>query len=177
MANEGAAELIRFLRLLRQVRDFEAKPIPQEAIDDIVEVGRWTGTAKNQQLQEVVVVRDRAKLEALSKCGTAAHVAGAQAAIVIVVDAENQPLDMAAYDEGRLVERIMLAAKAHGLGSGIGWFNGDGVAAARKLLGIPEAKRVKTVISVGYTDQAKLKERPARGRRPTAEFARFEKYA
>ena len=92
MANEGAAELIRSLRLLRQVREFEDRPLPQEALDDIVEVGRWTGTAKNQQLQEVVVVRDRAKLEALSKCGTAGHVAGAQAAIVIVVDVENLSL-------------------------------------------------------------------------------------
>jgi nitroreductase len=176
MANERAADLIRFLRLLRQVRDFEDRPVPQDALDDIVEVGRWTGTAKNQQLQEVVVVRDRAKLEALSKCGTAAHVASAQAAIVIVVDIENQPLDMAAYDEGRLVERLMLAAAAHGLGSGIGWFNGDGVSTAQKLLGIPEAKRVKTVISIGYIDRDKLKARPARGRRPVEDFARSEKY-
>ena len=51
------------------------------------------------------------------------------------------------YDEGRLSERIMLAALAHGVGSSIGWFVGDGPAAAKEILGVPEDRTVRTALS------------------------------
>jgi len=189
MANEQTADRIRFLRLLRQVRNFEPRPVPQEAIDDILEVGRWTGTASNSQKLEVVVVRDRQKLEALSGMGftytppgapapvnTAGHIAGAQAAVVIITEGKAEQIEMEAFDEGRLVERIMLAANAHGIGSGIAWLSIEGGRAACRLLGVPEGRRIKTVLSMGYTDAEALRARPKRGRKPLEEFAHIETY-
>ena len=185
MANEQTADRIRFLRLLRQVRNFLPQPVPQEAINDMLEVGRWTGTASNSQPLEVIVVRDPAKLQALSTMGaiymtgvnTAGHVAGARAGIVIVTEGAAERLEMEAYDEGRLVERIMLAADAHGIGSGIGWLSPDNTEKVCELLGVPAGRRIRTVVSLGYTDIEALKARPSRGRKPMDQFAHFETYS
>src|SRR5689334_13141032 len=54
---------IQFLRSLRAVRTLRPTPLPQETIDEIVEVGRWSGSASNQQPTEIVVVRDRQTIE------------------------------------------------------------------------------------------------------------------
>ena len=55
------------------------------------------------------------------------------------------------YDEGRLAERIMLGALAHGMGSSVGWVVGGGGAAAKELLGTPESRTVRTAISLWAT--------------------------
>lgn len=61
------------------------------------------------------------------------------------------PGELTAFDEGRLVERIMLAAAAHGLGSSIAMFAGDEqITAAKEILGIPAERTLRTAISIGY---------------------------
>jgi nitroreductase len=150
---------IRLLRDLRAVRDYEPDPVPEDVLDDIYDVARWTGSAENRQPWDLVVVRDRAMRERLAALeGYADHLAGAHLGIVLVMDNSNP--EFATHDEGRLCERIMLAAAAHGLGSCIGWWNGRGRDEARALLGAPPESLVRTVLVIGY---------PARGARPMAE--------
>jgi nitroreductase len=83
------------------------------------------------------------------------------------------------YDEGRLAERIMLAAHAHGVGSSIGWIVGSGRDAARELLGIPQGKVVRTAISLGYPDEEARRSRAGRwqARKPLGEIVHTESYA
>jgi nitroreductase len=83
------------------------------------------------------------------------------------------------YDEGRLAERIMLAAHAHGVGSSIGWFVGSGRNAARELLSIPKEKLVRTAISLGYPDEEARRSRARRGpaRKPLGEIVHEDSYA
>lgn len=45
----------------------------------------------------------------------------------------------------------MLAALAHGLGTGIGWIVGDGMMAAEETLGIPPESLVRIAISLGLS--------------------------
>src|ERR687893_1424619 len=116
-----ASDRTRFLLSLRAVRQFRGDPVPQEVVDDILEVARLSGSASNRQPWEIVVVRERSTLDALAKVeGYAGHLRGAPLGIVLVMAGQRQ--EQEAYDEGRLCERIMLAAKAHGVGSSIGWF-------------------------------------------------------
>ena len=70
------------------------------------------------------------------------HVAGAAAAIVIVMDGDKPEIET--FDEGRVAERILVAATALGLASAIGWIRSTGAAAVGELLGTPEGKRVRT---------------------------------
>jgi nitroreductase len=179
-AAERPQELIAFLRRLRAVRQFRSEPVPQEVIDAILEVVRWSGSASNRQPWDLVVIRDRATLQALSQVeGHAAHLAGAAAAIVLVMAGDPSRVSQETYDEGRLSERIMLAALAYGVGSCIGWFTGDGQAAAKKLLGIPEERLVRTAISLGYPDEEARRRRPpvAQARKPVETFVHWERFS
>jgi nitroreductase len=172
-----AEDRIAFLRGLRAVRNFRPDPVPQEVVDDILEVARWSGSASNRQPWELVVIRDRETLRSLAQVkGYANHLAGAPLGIVLVMAGERP--EQETYDEGRLSERIMLAALAHGVGSGIGWIVGEGREAAKEILGIPPERLVRTTISLGYPDEEARRARPRIGqaRKPLAEIVHEERY-
>ena len=173
----------RLLRSLRSVRRFSDRPIPEVILLDIVNTARWTGSSKNTQPWEVVVVQERATLEALSRLGQfAGHLAGAQAAIVFVMDSATN-----AFDCGRLAQNAMLAAWAHGVGSCIGSiFPEEHSTAAKELLGIPLERWVRQTISLGYpagpealrvnSTPRTAGALPSIGRKPLAQFASWERF-
>src|ERR671919_3120382 len=166
---------ISFLRTLRSVRSFRSDPVPQAVVDDVLEVARWSGSASNKQPWEILVVRERDTLRSLTSVGGYAwHLAGAPLGIVLVMAGERA--EQETYDEGRLAERIMLAAHAYGVGSSIGWIVGSGRDAARELLGIPKEKVVRTAISLGYPDEEARRSRARRGptRKPLDEIVNEE---
>jgi nitroreductase len=157
-----ARDRISFLRTLRAVRSFRSDPVPQEVVDDVLEVARWSGSASNKQPWELLVVRERDTLRSLASLrGYAGHLAGAPLGIVLVMAGDRA--EQETYDEGRLAERIMLAAHAHGVGSSIGWIVGPGRNAARELLGIPKEKVVRTAISLGYPAEESRRSRAGHG--------------
>jgi len=158
---------IAFLRRLRAVRQFTADSLPDHVVGDLLEVARWSGSASNRQPWEVILVSDRDSLRRLAGAeGFAAHVAGAALAIVLVMSGDRPEQDT--FDEGRLSERLMLAALAHGVGSCIGWFKGSGRDEVKQLLGIPAGRLVRTVISFGYATEAAA--RRGRRRKPMADI-------
>ena len=166
---------IPFLRSLRAVRAFRDEPVPQKVVDDVLEVARLSGSAGNKQPWELVVVRDRDTLDALAGVeGYAGHLRGAALGVVLVMAGERE--EQEAYDEGRLCERIMLAARAHGVGSGIGWFVREGRSRVKELLGIPSGRTVRTAISLGYPDEGARRGRGAPVRKPLSEIVHEERY-
>ena len=176
---ENPRQFIALLRSLRAVRQFRSEAIPQEVVDAVLEVARWSGSASNRQHWELVVVRERETLQRLVQFeGFAHHLAGAALGIVLVMAGEAALVDQETYDEGRLSERIMLAAWAYGVGSSIGWFTGNGRAQAKALLGIPQERLVRTVISLGYPDEEARRARPKRSdaRKPLSEIVHYERY-
>ena len=85
-----ARDRISFLRTLRAVRSFRPDPVPQEVLDDVLEVARWSGSASNRQPWEIVVIRDRDTLRSLASVrGYAGHLAGAPLGIVLVMAGER----------------------------------------------------------------------------------------
>jgi nitroreductase len=172
-----AKDRIAFLRRLRAIRRFRPDPVPQDVVDDLLEVARWTGSARNLQPWELVVIRDRQTLRVLAEArGYAGHLAHAPLGIVLVMAGERP--EQETYDEGRLSERIMLAALAHGLGSSIGWLVGEGRAAAKEILGIPPERVVRTVFSWGYPDEEARRSRPRtdQTRKPLSQIVHEERY-
>jgi nitroreductase len=168
---------ISFLRTLRSVRSFRSDPVPQAVLDDVLEVARWSGSATNKQPWEILIIRERETLRSLASVGGyAGHLAGAPLGIVLVMAGERA--EQETYDEGKLAERIMLAAHAHGVGSSIGWFAGSGRDAARELLRIPREKVVRTAISLGYPEEGARRSRTGhrQARKSLAEIVREERY-
>jgi nitroreductase len=124
------------------------------------------------------VVDDQATKQALSEAGMFTQfLANVAVAIVIVLDGKAPRSE--AYDEGRVSERIMLAARHLGLGSGTGWFSGDEPQArVRQILGIPADRHVWSAVGVGYVDES-APQRSASlqgGRKPLDEIVSYGRY-
>jgi nitroreductase len=172
---ETAEDRIAFLRSLRAVRRFRPDPVPREVVNDILEVARWSGSASNRQPWEMVVIQDRETLGAVARVeGYAHHLRDAPLGIVLVMAGERA--EQETYDEGRLAERVMLAALAHGVGSSVGWIVGSGRDAAREILGVPEGRVVRTAISLGYPDEGARRQRAVQARKPLSEIVHEERY-
>jgi nitroreductase len=180
VATSQTTQQIEFLRGLRQIRQLRPEPVAQAALDDILEVARWSGSARNLQPWDFVVIRDRAILDALAKVegGKAAHLVNAGVGIALVMLGKPEHVDFDTYDEGRLSERIMLAAAAHGLGSAIGWFKDAASDEAKRILGVPRERLMRTVISIGTIDAPARRERqrPAQPRKPLAEITHKDRW-
>ncbi len=169
---------IRFLRGLRAVRDYTPDPIPEDVLNDIIEVGRWSGSASNVQGTELIVVRDPAIKQRMSELG-AAPAKGAAAVLVIVLQGKDDRRDIESFDNGRLVERLLLAAKAHDIGSNIATLKEDGPEIIKQALGVPAEKRIWTVVTLGFADEAAHKARPkspTAGRKPSDSFVHWDRY-
>jgi len=95
----------------------------------------------------------------------------------VLVSAGNRA-ETETYIEVRLEERIVLAAHAQGVGSGFGWLGVPAREGAKGLLGIPQHKVVRTVISLGYADEPR-RSRSGRGpaRKPLGEIVYEGRYA
>jgi nitroreductase len=159
------------LRSLRAVREFQRKRVPDDVIQDVLEVARWSGSASNRQFGEITVVRKPETLQALAGLGGyVSHLRGAALGMVLVMPGEWPEGET--FDEGRLAERIMLGAWAHGVGSSIGWFSPDGRKEAKRFLSVPAKLVVRTAIALGYPADP-----PRRGtRKPISELVHEERY-
>ena len=180
-ASDCAAVMIELMRGLRAVRQLRPDPIDDATLQRILEVARWSGSAGNRQPWEFVVVRDRALLQQLSRIegAVAAHLARAAVGIAIVMHPEMPDLD--GYDEGRAAERILLAARALGLGAAVGHFTGPGVTwgastEAKRLLRIPEALQLRETISIGYPAEHLQKSPNPAGRKPLEQLVHWDHY-
>jgi nitroreductase len=170
--SETSEGRIKFLRGLRSTKAFTPAAVPQEVVDDILEVGRWSGSGSNRQPWEVIVVRDA---EAKRKMGEWGANPAPTAAIVFLLVTTS---DGAAFDEGRLAERLNLAAAAHGLGSTVATLKGDGIGAAKEFFGIPAERRSHTIVAVGHTDVEVRQARPAnpQPRKPISELVHWDRF-
>jgi nitroreductase len=148
-------QITAFLRSLRSVRRFSTRSVSGEVLLDILEVARWSGSSKNTQPWHLVVVRDPNTLASLAQCGPfAGHLAGANAAIALVMEEGNRR-----FDEGRLAQNVMLAAWANGVGSCIASLYPEANnKRARDLLAIPPKRSLHSAISLGYpADESALR--------------------
>ncbi len=172
----AAESHLTFLTRLRAVKDYTAEPVSEADLNEILEVGRWTGTGSNRQSTEVVVIRDAELKRQMGDWG-AAPAATAAVVLLLVVENDGSPLD-----EGRMAERLCLGAAAVGLGSTVATLKNEGPDSIKQMLGIPTEHRARTVIAIGHTDaearRARLAgpQRSPTGRKPLSEFAHWDRY-
>ena len=169
-------EFLATLRSLRQSRRFLPRPIAQEDLEQLLEVARWTGSAKNTQPWHLVVVTAPETNAALATCGDfAGFLEGVAASIVVAVEGEGRAV---AYDDGRLQERVMLAASALGIGSGTAWFStAESRQRVRDLLGLPAHLEPWSAIGLGVTDTSQAQAVPQlSGRKPIEEISSWGRF-
>ena len=139
------------IRSKRMVRRFQSRQLDPEHLTRIVDAGRHAASSKNQQRWDFVVVEDRARLEALSKCGPyAGHVAGAAAAVGLVTP-DPRPSGASTslmWDLGLASENMMLVAWELGIGSCPATVYEQSI--AREVLRFPADRFCGYVLSFGY---------------------------
>ena len=146
-------DLLRALASLRATRRFTARPVNAADVDRIMEVARWTGSARNRQPWRLITLEAPSELMALSRLGAyALHVRDCPLAVLIAIDRERGGAD-AEFDAGRLAQNVMLAAHALGLGScPVTVFPEANVEAATALAGLAPPWAVRTAIALGHPD-------------------------
>ena len=103
--------------------------------------------------------------------------AGAPLGIAIVLDGEDAAGE--AYDEGRVTERILIAARSLGLGGGVAWYgDADQQAEGKRILGIPAERTARSVVIVGYPTSTKDPRPNARpgGRKERSEIVSYNRW-
>src|SRR3954447_18514490 len=136
----------------RQLRDFTDQPASQADIDQILEVARWTGSAKNQQHWSFVLIDDRELLRELSAFQW--HEWVDKGSFLFAVLTRPEDGDFGPFDAGRVLERVMLAATALGLGAGIVTWQERDFATVRSLLNVPEQRALFGAVAVGSISPA-----------------------
>lgn len=173
----NASETTRQLRKVRQARQYADKPVPEDVLNELLEIARWTGSSRNTQPWHFIAITDKEQLRKISQLRTPINwVADAPLAIGIVLNGASQVAE--AYDEGRVTERLMIGAKMLGLGGGIAWFgDADQEAEGKRILGIPAERTARSVVVIGYPTSIK-DPRPnpaAAGRKPLSELVSYDR--
>jgi nitroreductase len=133
----------------REVRAYDGRPLPDDAVRRILEAGRLAGSSRNRQQRRFVVLTDHEAVAAA--VFNPDNVRGAALVVAIVVSGKG-PL---ALDAGRAAQNMLLAAHADGIGSCPNGISDTDAMAA--VVGVEEGEQVATVLSFGY---------PARPRDP-----------
>jgi nitroreductase len=149
-------DLLRPLRRTRQYREFEPKPVDRATLDAILDVARWSGSSQNKQPWRFVAITDPSTLRAIHEAGLpqTRGLATAPAAIAIVLPADSSRAVQNAYDEGRVAERILIAASMLGIGAGISWMKAPVRPVVHAALGVPDDWSIRTIVQLGHPTAA-----------------------
>jgi nitroreductase len=138
-------ETFEAVRTILAVRQYQDTQIPDEIVHRILEAGWLTGSARNLQPWNFIIVEDREMLQKVAEIvKTGPYIT--QAALAIIVVVENTRF--AVSDGSRAIQSMMLAAWSEGVGSN--WVGFTGIEGIKPLLGIPESLDVLAILPLGY---------------------------
>lgn len=157
---------MKFLDLVKtrqSVRKYLDKPVEREKIERCLEAARLAPSANNSQSWNFIVIDDPKLKEAVARKTFDSVISfnrfSLQAPVLILIISERPSFfnriggaikdkQFSLIDIGITTENLCLQAAEEGLGTCIlGWFNEKGV---KKLLNIPQKKRVELIITMGY---------------------------
>ena len=161
-------DVIDAIRKRRSIRRYERKEIDKEIFDKLLEAARLAPSAKNAQPWKLVVVtNDSLKKKLVKACSRQTFVGECSAVIVGVGDPSYK---WYIVDTTIALEHIVLEAVELGLGTcWIGAFNEGEV---KKILGIPEDKKVVACLTIGYPAESP----PPRPKKTVEELICFNRY-
>jgi len=166
------------IRRISQIRQYSPESVPDDVVDKLLELARWTGSSKNGQPWCFIVVRDKDRLGKIAALRPNINwLAAAPLGIAIVLDGADPVSE--AYDEGRLTERLLTGANLLGYGGGVAWF-GDvsQQAEAKRVLGVPSDRTARQIVMIGHPSSTKdpRPTGPRRGRKPISDLVSYDRW-
>lgn len=148
-------DALKALRRRRSVRNYTGEPIPRKDLETIVDAGRLAATGSNLQPWEFIVVTERDMIDRLKVA--AAWMDKAAAIVAVVMDPSSR---WWVEDGSAAVENMLIASTALGYGSC--WLEGYTLRhedELKQMLGIPEEKRLLTLVPLGVPVEWPTKEK------------------
>lgn len=148
-------DALEAIRKRRSVREYTGDPIPREDLETIVDAGRLAATGSNRQPWDFIVVTDREMIDELKVASRWMDRAGA--IIAVVLDPSSR---WWLEDGSAAVENMLIASTALGYGSC--WLEGYTLPREeefKELLGVPEEKRLLTLVPIGVPTKWPTKEK------------------
>lgn len=176
--------MIKEIELRRSIRKYKDIPISQEALNGILEAGRFAPSGNNFQpwkflvvtdkvLQQKIVAVDHNQLWMLTApvfivvLGDLSSIPGQESSRALIEDEANPALKRVIRDASIAITQMMLESVALGLGTcWTGWYQ---QADMRKALNIPDNLYVCGVLTLGYPDE----EPAAKPRKPLSELVYY----
>jgi len=169
----------------RSIRKYKPDPVPEDALQKIMEAVRWAPSWANTQCWELIVVKDpKIKSElatALTKTNPSLS-SITEAPIVIVLcgkkgvsgfkkgEAATMKGDWLMFDTGIAMQTLCLTAHSLGLGTVVvGLFDHK---RAEEILGVPQNVEVVAITPLGYP----VAEGSAPKRKELSEFVFYDRY-
>jgi nitroreductase len=125
----------------REVRDYDARRLPADVEEKILDAGRLAGSAKNRQPWRFHVVPGEFLADAVYE---PTNLRGSPFVVAVVVRGKGP----VSFDAGRAAQNMLLAAWNEGVGA-----SPNGVSdepAARAALELEDEERIAIVLSFGY---------------------------
>lgn len=162
-------DAIECIKTRRSVRTYKRAAVDREIIEDIVDCGRLAATARNAQPWAFVAVTEP---EVLAKIATITEhgkfIADAPCCIAVFCEKVKYYVE----DGSAATQNMLLAAKAHGLGSC--WVAGDKKPYSddiRTLLGVPASHTLVSLCAIGYSESV-----PSPAKKTIGEVLCWEKF-
>ena len=162
-------DAIECIKTRRCVRAYKLGTIDRSVIEDIVDCARLAATAINIQPWVFVAVTDAdtlAKIASITDYGK--FIAEASCCIAVFCEKVKYYLE----DGSAATQNILLAARAHGLGSC--WVAGDKKAYCPeigRILGVPEKYTLISLCAIGHAEST-----PSPEKKPLDEVLHWEKF-
>jgi len=141
-------DAIEAIKTRRSVRKYLDKEVPKELLETIVDCGRLSATARNEQPWEFIVIVDKElKRKVAEQTDNGKFISEAGACIAVVCKDTKYYIE----DGSAATQNILVSARALGLGSC--WVAGDKkpyCASILKLLNVPESYRLVSLVAIGY---------------------------
>jgi len=160
-------DALEAMRKRRSVRKYTGDLILREDLETIVDAGRLAATGGNRQPWDFIVVTERETIEQLKVAARWMEKAGA--IIAVVLDPASR---WWVEDGSAAIENMLIASTALGYGSC--WLEGWTLPHEEEfkaLLGIPQEKRLLTLIPIGVPV-----EWPTKEKKPLADVLHWERY-
>ena len=158
----------------RQFRQFTDEPLSDDSLLALAEVARWTGSSRNTQPCRYLLVRDVPLIRRIADIGQpqTRSLHTAMALLAITLPDDDQRAISLTYDDGRVAERVLIAASMLGLGAGIAWVRSDVRTEIGQLLGVEDGRFVRTIMALGHpsAEGRAPKSAPGQARLPLAEL-------
>ncbi len=164
------------IRTKRAIRRFQDRPLPEEVIRSILNAGRRSQSAKNEQNWRFIAIQEKGTLKALSECGTwAGHLAGAMLGVAILTPDPLSKFQIM-FDAGQAAAFMQLAGWELGVGSCPATIYEH--EKARQFLGFPAEWHLRIALSFGYpSNVGKITIPPIKGgRKLLGEVVHWEKW-